>query len=148
MVQRGLDKVPLDTDAPDVCVGIAAAEADQAHGFLAVELLQPRVQGDMQVLGRVVVVHIRRHIEFHAAEQIDQLDKDIQVHQNVAVGPEADALSHIVHQGIHAGGRVPLGTAVAGIGRVDLMGRVGGIDLGVPGDAHQIQLPCPAVNLE
>ena len=102
----------------------------------------------MQVLSRVVVVHIRRHIKFHAAKQVDQLDKNIQVYQNVAVRPEADALRHIVHQGVHAGGRVSLGTAVAGIGRVDLMGRVGGIDLGVPGDAHQIQLPCPAVNLE
>lgn len=70
--------------------GVAGAEAHDLERLLAVEVLLTGGDAYIEVLGRVVVVHVHGHIVVHAADGVHELDKGVEVHDRVAVYLEAE----------------------------------------------------------
>ena len=68
---------------------VVLAPAEKLHGLVAVQLLFPLVHVDVQVLGGVVVAHVQRHVEGHAADGVHQLAHGLPLHHHVEVGDEA-----------------------------------------------------------
>ena len=88
---------------------------------------------NIQVLGRVLVVHVHGHVKFHAAHQIHQLNERVQIHQHIAVHFKAQGLGQLGFQGIHA----LLAPACAAENAVDLGHGVAAADQRIPGDTQQ-----------
>ena len=85
--------------ALDVPHGVAGAvgvlpEAADLHGLLAVQVLHPGLEEDVQVLGGVVVVHLHRDVELHAAHGVHQFHEPVQVDADVEVDGIPHQLGH------------------------------------------------------
>ena len=102
--------------------------------MLAVEKLLARLEINVQILRRVVVVHILRHVKFHAADQIHRRLERVQVHEQIAVHLKAQKLRQRPLQPLHA-----LDLA-AGVDRVDLDKTAAGVDGRIARDAQQRRL--------
>ncbi len=92
----GLQKFLLHFNAADISLGVTAfhswvvlAEPHQLNGLFAVQMLHPRLQKDMQILGGVVPHHVGGHIEIHAANQINQLFKALEADHHISVDGNA-----------------------------------------------------------
>ena len=123
----------LHLSAHDVLGGVALAEPHQAHGLLAVEGLEARLEINIEILGGIGVVHPLGHVKLHAAHQIHQLDEYVQLHQHVAVHLEAQRLGKLGFQGFHA----VVAHAAGAVDRVDLGHGVIAGNQRIPGDTHQ-----------
>ena len=142
--ERRGDERPLHLDAPKVGCCVAGAEARDLHGLLAVQMLPPGLQIDIQPLRGVRVVHIDRHIERDAAHQIDQLLKHAQIDHGVAVRLKADDLRHAQQQLLHPG----LSAAGPAVGGVDLRDRILAVDQRVARDGDEMNGLFRAVNVQ
>ena len=122
----GLQKLLLRLDAAQVTVGVAAAEAHDAHRRLAVEELVARLDVDVQVLAGVLIVHVAGDVEVYAAEGVDRVDEHVEVDDRVAVHVEAEQVLDLLAQAVDA--------HAAGIHRTP----IDGVDLAyVPADVHE-----------
>ena len=75
----------LHLGAADVLHRVALAVADELHCLLAAEKLSSGAKMDLQPLCRVRIIHVLRHVKFHAAQQIDRRLKCVHVYEHIAV---------------------------------------------------------------
>ena len=143
-MHRGGEKITLDIHSLQISHRITGAETNQAHCLLTVECLLPRRQIDIKILRRIVIVHIAGHVKAHAAHQVDQLDKDIQIDQHISVRTESHAFGNIFQQRVHT----LLALAIGDVCTIDLMRRIGGIDFGVARNTHKADLAALAVDIQ
>ena len=80
-------------------VVVVVPPADQPHGVLAAEGLLASLQVDVQVLGRVVVVHVKGHVELYAADGVHQLAHGLPLDHHIEIGDDAGELAHLPLQG-------------------------------------------------
>ena len=92
---------------------------------------------DVEVLGGVVVVHIDRHLEIDAADGVHQFHKTLQVHSHIVVHRDAQQIGQLLAQPLHAAHVV---------GSIEFWNIPVGVDQGVPGDAHGVDLPLVRVH--
>ena len=133
----GHEEVLLRAYAADVGGGVAGAEAHDLERLLAVEVLLTGGDAYIEVLGRVVVVHVHGHIVVHAADGVHELDKGVEVHDRVAVYLEAEDVLEAVHEPVDAVAAV---VDARGVERVDLLDRPGDVDHRVARDADDVDL--------
>ena len=137
LLGHSAQKFLLHLDTADVSFCIAAldarvvlAEAHQLNGLFAVQMLHSRLQIDMEILGRIVPHHIGRHIEIHAADEIDQLFKTFKADHHIPVDGNAQQHLQLFFQLFR--------TAVEAA--VDLFDLPLHIGHGIPGDVHHVHL--------
>ena len=129
--------------------------AQEADGLLAVQMLLAFFQVDVQILRRIIVLHIERHVIIHAADRIHDGCNAVKVDDNVFIRPEAhqtlDFLARLLDvaalaAGIHAVGCVDLlaraGCRVVAHGVARDVHDVDGLVLGIHGCDHQSVCSC------
>ena len=135
LLEHGLEEHLLRLHAALVVIAlgiiVVVAPAHQAHGLLAVELLQARLKVDLQILPGVLIVHLTRHIHLHAADEVHDLHKGFQIDLDVIVGRKSDELFEVRFQSVHTQDAVH---------RVDLLDVPLDVDHCVARDAHQAQI--------
>lgn len=70
---------------------VVVAEADHLHGLLTVQVVLALGVVDVQVLIGVVIVHVHRHVEPHAAHGLHQLFKGGELDFHIVVNREPPA---------------------------------------------------------
>ena len=140
-LQKGL----LGLDAAQIAVGVAAVyvsigvgvlpPAQKLHGLVAVDVLEPGVQVDVQVLGGVVVVHVDGHIKLYAADGIHQLAHRLPLHHDGVVRLKPDEVGDLLLEKLDAV-LIVVGRVV--VYRVDALDVPRHVHHGVPGDAHDV----------
>ena len=88
----------LHLGAADIGCSIAGTVAAKLNGVRAVERLPALLQVDIEILRRVVIVHVHRNFHINAADHIDNLLKGLQIDQHIAVHPDAEGLADLVLQ--------------------------------------------------
>ena len=68
----------------------------------AVKRLPALLQMDIQILRRVVIVHVHRHFDINAADHIDNLLKSLQINHYIAVRPDAKGVADLVAQSLNS----------------------------------------------
>ena len=99
-------------------------------------MLHALVQMDMQVLVGVVVVHIPRYVEFHAAHGVHYPPHRFPLNDHIEVGKHAGQVSHMIFQVFHTAAAGFLGVVHA----VDLFNAPGYIDGRIPWNTHHVHL--------
>ena len=111
--------------------------AQEADRLLTVQVLLAFFQVDMQVLRRVVVLHVERHIVIYAADRIDNGCNAVEVDDHIFIRPEAhqtlDFLVHLLDVAAFAAG-------IHAVGCVYLLARAGRrvVAHGVARDVHDV----------
>ena len=88
--------------AADVSRGVTVAVAAKLDGVRTVERLPAFLQVDIQILRRVVIVHVHRHFDINAADHIDNLLKSLQINHYIAVRPYAKGVADLVAQSLNS----------------------------------------------
>ena len=136
LAHHGLDHLVLHVDAADVAVGIRVAEAEHAHGLIAIEVLIALLHVDAQVLTGIVIVHINWDVEVDTAHGVNEFDEHLHVKERITVDPVAENLLRAADERLHAVLAVVLGRGVI---LVHLFGPVGHIHSCVTRDADKFQ---------
>ena len=136
LAHHGLEHLVLHVDAADVAVGIRVAEAEHAHGLIAIEVLIALLHVDAQVLTGIVIVHINRDVEVDTAHGVNEFDEHLHVKERITVDPVAENLLRTADERLHAVLAVVLGRGVI---LVHLFGPVGHIHSCVTRDADKFQ---------
>ena len=136
LARHGLKQLVLHVDAADIAVGIRVAEAEHAHGLIAVEVLIALLDMDAQILTGVVIVHIDRDVEVDAAHGVNELDEHLHVKERITVDPVAENLLRAADERLHAVLAVVLGRGVV---LVHLLGLVGHVHGRIARDADKLQ---------
>ena len=130
---RRLYKSLLNLRPADIAGGITGAVADYTNGLITGQRLLAGIEIDIQVLGRVGIVHSLRHVKGDTAHKVDNFHKGFQIHFHIAVHLEAQ------HGGQHLTQRfnalVP--TASAAVDGVNLGNRIITVNQRITGNAHQ-----------
>ena len=116
---------------------VAGAEAHDLQRRFAVQVLLPGGDADVEVLRRVVIVHVDGDVVVHAADGVHQLDEGVEVHDGVAVYLEAQDVLETVHQPVNT---VAAAVDVRCVERVDLLDRPGDVHHRVARDADDLYL--------
>ena len=136
LAHHGLEHLVLHVDAADIAVGIRVAEAEHAHGLIAVEVLIALLDMDAQILTGVVIVHIDRDVKINAAHGVNELDEHLHVKERITVDPVAENLLRAADERLHA---VPAVVFGRGIVLVHLLGLVGHVHGRIARDADKLQ---------
>ena len=141
-----LQKRLLGLGPAQIAVGIAGhhavsppvivAVADHAHGLFSIEDLKAFLQMNVQVLIRIVVVHIAGYIEFHATQGIYQLTHGFPLNEHIEIRHDAGQIADLLFQIFQAAAAGFLGTVY----RVDLFDGPGNIHSRIPGNTHHVHL--------
>ena len=138
LLHHSLQERLLGLDAAQVTVRIAVfhvvvvAVADDLHGVVAGEEAVALLLVDVQVLIRIVVIHVPRHVEVHAAHGVHDLAHGVPFHHHLEVRLKAHQLGDLLVQGGDALFALPV-HIIDGIDALDVPGHV---HHGVPGDGH------------
>ena len=79
-------KIPLHVHALQIGHGIAGRKRTRPMACSPFRRCIPAFRSMVRSCAGVAVIHIAGNVEFHAAHLIDEIDKDIQIDEHIAVG--------------------------------------------------------------
>ena len=141
LLHNGFEQLLLGLDTADVSVYVsgvvvAVPEPEDLHHALPIQMLHPLGDMDMQVLGRIVVIHVDGDLKVHAANGLRHLAHGLPLHHYGKVGDKAHQLAHLVEERLDA----LVSSPVYVIDGVDALDVPGDVDHGVTGNVHDAQL--------
>ncbi len=128
LLQLDAAGIPHAVPAVDA-VGVVLPPAHHLHGVVPGQAAHARGLVDMQILRRVVVVHVIGDIESHAPYGVHQPAHGVPLYQHIVVRRHAGQHADLLFQGVHAH---------AAVDGVELFRAPLHIDHGVPGHAHGV----------